>query len=159
MMITIRRAVASEQDAIRKLVRSEKLNPTDLDWRNFVVAHDWRGLAGAVQLRFHADGSCELGSLVVRPDARKHGIAARMIDALLADAHGRVLMITGEQFEPHYARWGFHRIKPEQAPPGIRRHYFLGRLGGILSWLKQRPVTRLVILDRATPAKWRKSRM
>ena len=82
MMITIRPATNQDQLAIRALVRTERLNPTDLNWPNFVVAAGERGLVGAVQLRIHTAGSRELGSLVVRKEARGQGIASRLIDAL-----------------------------------------------------------------------------
>lgn len=71
MNIHIRRATSRDQDAIVALVRSERLNPTGLDWPHFVVAADDGGrLVGAVQLRWLADGARELGSLIVLPALR-----------------------------------------------------------------------------------------
>ena len=81
LSIAIRAATADDQLAVKTLVRSEHLNPLDLDWRRFTVAFDDSGLVGAVQLRKHWDGSRELGSLVVRRDARHHGVASQLIDA------------------------------------------------------------------------------
>lgn len=134
--------------AITSLVRSERLNPNDLDWRRFVVAIDGSGLLGAVQLRMHVDRSRELGSLVVRRDARGRGVASRLIDALLASIATRVLMITGAAFAAHYERWDFRPIEPAQAPASVRRNYYLGALiGGALSLLSGRRPKRLAILD------------
>jgi amino-acid N-acetyltransferase len=152
MVIAIRPATEADSAGIRALVRSERVNPTGLDWRNFVVAADERGLVGAAQMRRHSDGSRELGSLVVGRQARGRGIAARLIDALLADERGRVLMITGEDFAAHYRRWGFRRIEPGAAPAAIRWNHRIGRMGGVVSLIKRRPIRRLVILDRAGPA-------
>lgn len=81
--LTIRPATETDQVAIRTLVRSERLNPCG-DWPNFLVAVSRRGLVGAVQLRRHQDGSRELGSLVVRKEARRQWIASRLINTLLA---------------------------------------------------------------------------
>src|SRR5689334_10945667 len=92
--VTLRGARADDEPGIRALVRSERLNPFELDWRRFVVATDAGGIVGAVQLRKHDDGSRELGSLVVRRHARRHGIGSRLIDALLARDPPRVFMIT-----------------------------------------------------------------
>ena len=147
--ITIRAAVEKDQDAIAALVHSEHLNPHDLDWRCFVVATDVYGIVGAAQMRRHADGSRELGSLVVRRNGRRRGIAGRLIDMLLATHAARAFMITGAAFAEHYSRWGFRRIDPADAPAVIRRNYFFGQLvGGALSLLKGRWPRRLAVLDR-----------
>jgi N-acetylglutamate synthase-like GNAT family acetyltransferase len=147
--IEIRPATAEDQLAIRALVRSEHLNPLDLDWRRFTVAFDGSGLVGAVQLRKHSDGSRELGSLVVRPDARHRGIASQMIDALLSSQTARVFTITRPAFVGYYARWGFRRIEPDAAPMAIWRNYLFGRFGGgLLSLLAGRRPAKLVVLDR-----------
>jgi N-acetylglutamate synthase-like GNAT family acetyltransferase len=152
----IRHARQSDEVAITTLVRSERLNPTNLDWRRFILAMDGSGLLGAVQLRLHPDRSRELGSLVVRPDARGRGIAARMIDALLAPVGTRVLMITGAAFARHYARWGFRRIPTAKAPLAIQRNYHFGRLiGGVLSLMAGRRPRELAILDREAPTRAR----
>lgn len=148
----IRRAREADEHAIATLVRSERLNPLDLDWRRFVLAVDPRGILGAVQLRMHDDDSRELGSLVVREDARGRGIAARLIDALLAPVVTRVCMITGAAFAAHYARWGFRRIDPSVAPAAVRRNYHIGRIvGGMLSLLRGREPRTLAILERPAP--------
>jgi len=149
MKITIRTASEYDQEAITALVRSERLNPSDLDWRRFLVATDARGLAGTVQLRNHFDGSLELGSLVVRPDTRSRGVGARLIDALMLFARGRVYMITGARFAAHYVHWGFAPVEPTHAPSGIQRNYFLGRLAGIASRVIGRTPNPLAVLARA----------
>ena len=150
----IRHATERDQLAIATLVHSEHLNPIDINWRRFVIAIDRTGVLGAVQLRQHADQSRELGSLVVREDARGRGIASRLIDALLAPIATRVLMITGAAFATHYTRWGFKRIPPASAPSAVRRNYYFGKfIGGALSLLSGRAPRELAILDRKPPAR------
>jgi amino-acid N-acetyltransferase len=151
-MITIRSAMEQDHVVITRLVHSERLNPNDLDWRRFVVATDRTEIVGAVQLRNHSDGSRELGSLVVRKEARRQGIASRLIDARLAAVTARVFMITGAAFARYYARWGFRRIELTAAPLPIRRNYVFGQLMGIVSFLSGRRPNRLAILDRSAPA-------
>jgi amino-acid N-acetyltransferase len=153
--LTIRPATESDQVAIRTLVRSERLNPYRLDWPNFVVAVDQRGLVGAVQLRKHWDGSRELGSLVVRKEARRQAIASKLIDTLIAGANERVLMVTAEAFAARYERWGFRRIEPSAAPAAVRRNYRIGSFMSITALFKLRRIRRLVILDRDTSASLR----
>jgi len=104
-------------------------------------------------LRQHADDSRELGSLVVREDARRRGIASRLVDALLSKVRTRVFMITSAPFAAHYARWGFQRISVVEAPSPVVRNYALGQvIGGFLALLCARAPRRLVILGRKVPA-------
>src|SRR5688572_3827645 len=130
MTLSIRQAVAGDQDAILALARGERVNPNGLHWPNFIVAERDGALAGAVQLRRHRDGSRELGTLVVARTQRKQGIAGRLIDALLACNTGRVLMITGRKHAHHYARWGFAPITPCRAPKSVSRNYWMGTCAG-----------------------------
>ena len=151
-VLTIRRARAGDEYAITALVRSDRLNPLDLDWRRFVLAVDESGIVGAVQLRWHDDDSRELASLIVRDTARGRGVAARMIERLLAPTATRVWMITGAAFAHHYARWGFQPVAASDAPAGVRRNYHLGRIvGGLLSRLRGRAPRALAVLQRPAP--------
>ena len=110
--IGIRRATERDQQAIRALVHGERLNPTGLDWPNFLVAAIDGRIIGAVQMRKHSDGSRELGSLVVTKAARGRGIASRLIDALLAEDREPVWMITSEPYAGTYSQWGFNKSTP-----------------------------------------------
>ena len=148
-LITIRSAIEHDEPAITNLIHSEHLNPCGLDWRRFLVATYEANIVGAVQLRHHGDGSKELGSLVVRQDARRRGIASRLIDTLLSKVSSRVFMITSAQFAAHYAQWGFRHINAVEAPSSIMRNYAVGQLlGGFLSLICGRTPKRLAILDR-----------
>lgn len=146
--VEIRPAMPADQETIRALVKRERLNPMGIDWPNFLVAEGAQGIVGAVQLRKHPDGSRELGSLVVAPEARGHGIASRLIDALIARHDGPVQMITGAQHAAHYQRWGFRRVEPQGAPRSVRLNYRLGSLASVISIIKRRAPRRLVILHR-----------
>jgi amino-acid N-acetyltransferase len=146
--ISIRRATPGDQPVIRALVHSERLNPTDLKWSNFMVAADKLDVVGAIQMRRHSDGSRELGSLVVAKRLRGKGIAKRMIDALLAGEPGPVWMITVDAFADTFKRWGFYPIDPSSAPVKVRRNYRMGSLARIISFFMLRPMRRLVILER-----------
>jgi amino-acid N-acetyltransferase len=151
MTMLIRRAVASDQEAIRCLASGERVNPTGLKWPNFVVAVNEAAIIGAAQLRLHRDGSKELATLVVARAWRKRGIAAKLIDTIMADQPGRIFMITGRSYAHHYARWGFLPITPVSAPLGVRRNYRLGYYGGYLfAFLQRRAINHLVILERAS---------
>ena len=148
MSVAIRSATADDQGAIVALVRSERLNPTGIDWPHFVVAIDGNKLIGAAQIRKHKDGSRELGSLVVDRRWRGQGVAACLIETLLASEPGRVLVITGQVRTAYFARWGFRPLETSRAPAAIQFNYYMGRMAGILSLLRRRPLNHLIILDR-----------
>jgi N-acetylglutamate synthase-like GNAT family acetyltransferase len=147
--LVVRRAIEADQAAIVALVRSEHLNPNDLDWRRFVVAFDGQGLVGAVQLRANADGSQELGSLVVRSHARLRGVATQMVGLLLRGRSDRVLAVTRRANVLRFARWRFVPIHPREAPRDVRQRRWLGLLfGGVASLLQGRLPSDLVVLER-----------
>ncbi|MGL4573344.1 MAG: GNAT family N-acetyltransferase [Burkholderiaceae bacterium] len=138
---------------IERSVRNARLNPTDLNWKNFLVATDQSEVIGMIQLRKHTDGSCELGSLLVAEHARNQGSVARMIDTLLAGQSCTVYMITSAQFAPHYRRWGFTPISAWFAPRAILANYLLGRAARVISFLRGLPPRQLVILESTLSAR------
>jgi N-acetylglutamate synthase-like GNAT family acetyltransferase len=148
LAIGIRRATERDQPEIRALVHGERLNPTGLNWPNFMVAVMGGRLIGAVQMRKHSDGSRELASLVVSKEHRGHGTASRLIDALLAEDQEPVWMITSEPHAAAYSRWGFEQIETRAAPAKVRRNHVMGSLARIISFVMRRPMRRLVILER-----------
>jgi ribosomal protein S18 acetylase RimI-like enzyme len=102
-----------------------------------------------VQLRPHADGARELGSLVVAREHRRRGIAGRLITALLAQHPGTVHVITRRTNAGHYRRWGFCTIALRHAARSMRRNCLLGQLASVLSLLSGRRPRRLAALRRA----------
>lgn len=153
--VTLRPACVDDQEGITRLVREEHLNPNDLHWARFVVATVGDELAGAVQMRRHADGSRELGSLVVRRDQRGHALGDLLIERLLASyADATVHVITRRASARRFARWGFEPVGRRGAPRAIRRNHWLGQvLGGLAALCQGRLPSRLAILRRlpATP--------
>jgi N-acetylglutamate synthase-like GNAT family acetyltransferase len=145
--VTVRHAAESDQSSIVALVRSERLNPNDLDWRRFVVASDGVALVGAVQLRPNSDGSHELSSLVVRPQMRARGVAGRMIELLIRGCSERLYAVTRPANVARFARWGFAPIDPHDAPSDVRQRRRLGLLlGGALALMRGRRPSALVVL-------------
>ena len=146
---TIRPADVKDRRKIRALVRSERLNPIRLHWRNFQVAVVGDDIVGAVQMRSHSDGSRELGSLVVKPDYRLRGIAEELITAVLAKEPGVVYMITSRERQPRFRRHGFRAIATTAGPWPVRLNILLGTMaGGAFSILQGRRPVPLVLLER-----------
>jgi N-acetylglutamate synthase-like GNAT family acetyltransferase len=151
IQVTIRRASEMDRAAITALVRLERLNPTDLDWRRFWVAVHGLDVVGAAQVRQHPDGSREVSSLVVARLYRHQGVASRLLDTLLTDASPDHYLITGRALVGYYGQWGFQKTSIARAPRCIRRNYWLGQIGGfVISCMKQRKPRRLVVMHRVS---------
>jgi N-acetylglutamate synthase-like GNAT family acetyltransferase len=151
--VTIRRATAGDQSGITALVRGARLNPRALGWPGFVVAVGPPGIVGVAQIRRHADGGHELASLVVLPDLRGQGIAARMIETLLADANSPTYTLIDQRYLPHFGRWGFRLVEPATLPRSLRQQYRIGRVVTSVASLLRRDRIRIVPLLREVPAK------
>jgi amino-acid N-acetyltransferase len=145
----VRRARADDQSAIEALIRSERLNPTEIAWINFWVAARGPELVGAVQLRLHTDGSRELGSLIVRQDKRGGSLGRRLVAHLLDGRSEPIFAVTRRGFAAYFDAWGFAPRLPWRAPWPVFKNYLLGQvLGGLHACLNGRRPARLVVLRR-----------
>jgi N-acetylglutamate synthase-like GNAT family acetyltransferase len=112
------------------------------------VAERHGTIVGIGQVRQHSDGAHELASLVVQPSLQGHGIARRIVDALLADDPGEMYTLIDRRFTRHFQRWGFYVVDTGELPRSILRTYRLGRaVTGIASTLARGRV-RIVPLKR-----------
>jgi amino-acid N-acetyltransferase len=147
--LALRPARADDAGPVRALVRAERLNPNDLDWRRFIVAEDGGRIVGAVQVRAHADGARELSSLVVAPAYRGRGLAGRLVRARLATEAGPVYMVTGTAFADHFAAFGFRTTQPADSPRSVRLNYRIGSAVCFVLHLPRRQKKRLALYLRA----------
>ncbi|MFC1464733.1 MAG: GNAT family N-acetyltransferase [Candidatus Brachytrichaceae bacterium NZ_4S206] len=140
-MVSLRPATEADQGAIRRMVLAACLDPTSLDWRNFIVAVDGAEIVGVAQIKPYADCR-EFGSLVVKPAYRNQGIGGRLIEALLQREQGEVYLLCASTLAPYYAKFGFTVIDDRRAPATLRRKLrvaSLFRLAGV----------RVVVMRRA----------
>jgi N-acetylglutamate synthase-like GNAT family acetyltransferase len=154
MPVAVRPATEAHAEAIRRLVRAQpRMNPTGLDWPNFVVglAPDGR-VVGCVQLRPSGPGAVELGSLVVEPLHRRRGLSRRLIEAALARTGARVLVVTAAAHAHHYAPLGFRRVPARSAPWPVRINYLIGQAASGLRILWGTRPRRMAILERPAAA-------
>jgi amino-acid N-acetyltransferase len=108
---SVRSATAADRGAIRHMVRSARINPTDLHWQRFLVAVDSLGsVIGCSQIRQHRNGSRELASVVVRPPWRGQGVARAMIEALLAKHVGPIWLTCASPLTPFYEKFEFREV-------------------------------------------------
>lgn len=122
MNFTLRAATLSDQSRIRSLIRSVRINPMGLDWRNFyIIVTPANEMIGCGQVKMHADGSRELASIAVLPEYRNLGVASTIVDHLL-NIHPKPLYLTCRSgLEPFYQRFGFKTIQTSQMPRYFKR--------------------------------------
>jgi amino-acid N-acetyltransferase len=146
-MIIIRAAEAADQIPISRLVRGARLNPLHLAWPHFIVAEEvtptQRALAGAGQLRPHADGSRELASLVVLPDYQQRGLGEALIHALLGRAPFPLYLYCRGHLVLYYERFGFRVATADELPPSLARYY---RISQDIIWVATRLLRRPLVL-------------
>ena len=129
----IRPATASDEPVIRRMVRAEGLDPTKLNWPNFLVAQSGDEIVGIGQIRRHR-GCEELGSLVVSRAFRKQGVASALIEALEARAGRPLYLLCSDDKRPFYERFGYREIGLGETPQPLKFKRQLGipfRLVGV----------------------------
>jgi len=123
MSIRIRPAAAAEQAIIKQIVRDARINPMQLDWHRFLVAEDNGQIVGIGQAKPHRDGSRELASIAVVPSHQRRGVAAQIIQALIARENGDLYLVCRTPLEMFYTRFGFRRVGRDEMTPAFRRWY------------------------------------
>ncbi len=119
---TLRPARESEARAIVDLIHRTGINPFGLEWRRFVVIVDDRGrLLACGQIKLHGDGSRELASIAVQPDARGRGLARQVIEHLICGQPAPLYLTCRDELQPFYEKFGFRVLVRSEMPPYFRR--------------------------------------
>lgn len=126
----IRSATIDDRKIIRRTIYRARLNPLDLAWQAFLIAEDGQGrFLGCVQLKHHNDGSKELASLYILPTHRGRGIAAKLIEAIMARAQDDLWLTCRSELVPYYERFQFYEVSdPGFMPPYFSRVWRLFRV-------------------------------
>lgn len=116
--VVIERACEADAAGIEALVRGARINPTSLDWHNFVVArHPERGLVGCGQVRNTPFSKArELKSLVVLPEFRDGRLARALLRALIESERGTVYGTCVESLARYYVRLGCEVVPKREIP-------------------------------------------
>lgn len=132
-MVTIRPATPQDAPIIQRMVRAARLDPSSLNWRNFLIAETDGQVIGIGQVK-PLLGCSELGSLVVAKPYRHRGIARKLIVALEERSGLPLYLLCAHHLEPFYRQFGFQRITWRQTPISLRLKLtfaWLFRLAGI----------------------------
>jgi N-acetylglutamate synthase-like GNAT family acetyltransferase len=136
---------ATNEDApvIRAIVRQARINPTQLDWRRFVVAATVDNeVIGCGQVKPHRDGSLELASLAVVLDWQGRGVGRAITEYLLDGQGGTIYLMCRSSLGNFYQKMGFKPVKLEDMPRFFSR---VTRLARGFDWLRKEGETLLVM--------------
>lgn len=124
----VRPARTSDIWAIRKLVLSAKLDPTQIRWSQFWVIECERRLVACGQLRCFP-GAQELGSLVVAPAWRDRGLGTYLVEHLIQEATQPLyLECLGSRLARFYTRFGFVPVSWQELPRPLKWKFGFSKL-------------------------------
>ena len=127
------------------MVRATGLDPTSLDWPNFLVAEQGGRVIGAGQVKPYRAGR-ELGSLVVLKPYRERGVGAAIIRALIARESGKLFLLCRERLESYYAQFGFRRAGLRELRGTVRKKYLFSQVFRLIFRV------RIIAMQRDRPA-------
>ncbi len=128
----LRRACAQDIWAIRKLVLSAKLDPTQVRWSQFWVIECEGSVVACGQLRSFAQAQ-ELGSLVVESAWRGRGLGSFLVKHLIQEATEPLyLECLGSRLATFYTRFGFVPIAWQELPQSLKWKFGMSQVASKL---------------------------
>jgi N-acetylglutamate synthase-like GNAT family acetyltransferase len=120
--VTIRKATRADDQTIHDLIHLVHINPMDLKWEHFLVAEDSEGIfLGCGQIKVHKGAVFELASIAVVPEARRQGIASKIIQNLIESTPRDLYLTCRARLETFYQPFGFEKISDQKLLPGYFR--------------------------------------
>ena len=149
-MVTIRAATVADQARIQSIIRAARINPRALGWQHFMVANSPDGaVVGVGQVKEHRQGTREIASIAVTPSHMKMGIAALLIDALVAREAGDLFLYCERGLAHFYRRFGFLELSGDHLVPADLLHEVkLARFAMRVIRLIRRSELQLVVMRR-----------
>ena len=136
--------------AIRRLVLSALLDPTQLRWKQFWVVECGRKITACGQLRTFPQAQ-ELGSLVVAKEWRKKGLGTVLSQHLIQQANQPLyLECLGDRLANFYERLGFVPTCWQDLPRSLQRKFGTSQFVARLLRLPLRLLRYPNALDRET---------
>jgi amino-acid N-acetyltransferase len=128
----LRPGATSDMWAIRRLVLSANLDPTQLRPEQFWLIECQGKIVACGQLRSF-EGAQELGSLVVAPAWRDRGLGSYLAQHLILQATQPLyLECLGDKLVRFYTRLGFVPVAGEELPPSLKWKFGITQLAAKL---------------------------
>jgi len=121
----LRPATPADMGAIRWLVLSVPLDPTQLRWQQFWVIESAGKVVACGQLRSF-EAAQEMGSLVVVRGWRDRGLGSILVNHLIQQAtQALYLECLGQRLVAYYQRFGFEPVEWDTLPRSLQRKFGL----------------------------------
>lgn len=128
----LRQATSTDIWSIRFLVLRAKLDPTQIRWQQFWIIECSGDIVACGQLRDYS-GVKELGSLVVLPAWRGHGLGSILTQHLVRSCTQPLyLECLGERLANFYSRFGFSPVTWQELPRSLQKKFHISQLGKTL---------------------------
>ncbi len=117
---TIRPAAEADAETIKRIVRSNPLDPNAIDWHYFlvleVIEDGTPKIASIGMVRPEADIH-EIDSVATLPQYRKRGYAEALVRALIDHAPKPIYLLSETKLIAYYEKLGFRVCAPNATPP------------------------------------------
>lgn len=145
----IRPATEADAPAISRLINEAQLNPLDLNWRRFLVAHQASEIVGCAQVRVHGGGSRELASVAVTAQRRGGGIGRAISEAAIDGEPTRPLYLyTESRTVAFWQKFAFREIGDREVPGDMRGSLRIARIATRIFSIVRRSPIRIVVMRR-----------
>ncbi|MEP7293165.1 MAG: GNAT family N-acetyltransferase [Chloroflexota bacterium] len=116
---TIRPATEADAETIKRIVRSNPLDPNAVDWRYFLVlevVEDGKAKIASIGM-VHPEGEVqELDSVATLPEYRKRGYAEAIVRALIERIPQSIYLLSETKLIAYYEKLGFRVMSADEAP-------------------------------------------
>lgn len=116
---TIRPATQADAETIKKIVRSNPLDPNAIDWHYFLVLEvieNGKPKIASIGM-IHPEGDVnELDSVATLKEYRRRGYAEAVVRALVERTPKPIYLLSETKLIPYYERLGFRLLSREEAP-------------------------------------------
>lgn len=117
--ISIRPARENDSAIIKQMVKQERLDPTSLKWKNFLIAEVEDEIVGLGQVK-QLPNCEELGSLITKKAYRGKGVGEKLISALEARAGRPLYLLCESKMEAYYQRFDYESVSWWDAPAFLK---------------------------------------
>ncbi|HET9587592.1 MAG TPA: GNAT family N-acetyltransferase [Anaerolineales bacterium] len=128
MSVIIRPAIEADQLSIVSLIRQAKINPRNLHWQNFLIAEENGQIVGIRQVKVHSQGTREVASGFVRPEYRRQGISAQLMNEILRRENSPLYLMCNKKWKKYYEQFGFRDVRFVDLPRDFFKEYLIGKV-------------------------------
>ncbi len=122
--ISYGQAINNDEPSVRDLLKNLNGDRSMFDISRFYLAKNMDKVIGCIRIKALGNNCLELASLGVSQEYRNKGIGSRLISELLLKEKSRpVFLLTSEDKEVFYKKFGFNIIEPQKLSIEFKKEY------------------------------------